>query len=134
MILQALTRYYDILSNDPDSDIAPPGYSAIGISFALNVSAKGELLDVLPLFQQVQIKKKVEEKPRRMIVPEQVKRAVNISANFLWDNCVYVLGISDKEAKDPDYAIKRFEAFLYPKRLSPSLKTTILQREENILK
>lgn len=111
MILQALARYYDILSSDPDSDIAPPGYSAIGISFALNVSAKGELLDVLPLFQQVQVRKKMEEKPRRMIVPEQVKRAVNISANFLWDNCVYVLGISDKEAKDPDYATKRFEAF-----------------------
>jgi CRISPR-associated protein Csd1 len=111
MILQALTRYYEILSNDPDSDIAPPGYSAIGISLALNISAKGELLDVLPLFQQVQVKKKMEEKPRRMVVPEQVKRAVNISANFLWDNCVYVLGISDKEAKDPGYAIKRFEAF-----------------------
>lgn len=111
MILQALTRYYDILSNDPESDIASPGYSAIGVSFALNISAKGELLDVLPLFQQVQAGKKLEEKPRRMIVPEQVKRAVNISANFLWDNCVYVLGISDKGAKDPDYAIKRFEAF-----------------------
>ncbi|HND49933.1 MAG TPA: type I-C CRISPR-associated protein Cas8c/Csd1, partial [Anaerolineales bacterium] len=111
MILQALTRYYDILSSDSESDIAPPGYSAIGISFALNISTKGELLDVLPLFQQVQVKKKIEEKPRRMIVPEQVKRAVNISANYLWDNCVYVLGISDKEAKDPEYTTKRLEAF-----------------------
>jgi CRISPR-associated protein Csd1 len=111
MILQALTRYYDILSNDPDSDIAPPGYSAIGISFALNISAKGELLDVLPLFQHVQVRKKMEERPRRMIVPEQVKRAVDISANYLWDNCVYVLGLSDKEAKDPEYSIRRFESF-----------------------
>lgn len=111
MILQALSRYYDILSNDPDSDIAPPGYSAIGISFALSISAKGELLDVFPLFEQVQRGKKMEDKPRRMIVPEQVKRAVNISANYLWDNCVYVLGISDKEAKDPEYNTKRFEAF-----------------------
>ena len=111
MILQALTRYYDILSKDPESDIAPPGYSAIGISYALNISAKGELLDVIPLFEQVQRGKKMEEKPRRMIVPEQVKRAVNISANYLWDNCVYVLGISDKEAKDPEYNIKRFDAF-----------------------
>ncbi len=111
MILQALSRYYDILSNDPESDIAPPGYSAIGISFALNISATGKLLDVFPLFEQVQRGKKMEDRPRRMIVPEQVKRAVNISANYLWDNCVYVLGISDKEAKDPEYAIKRFEAF-----------------------
>jgi CRISPR-associated protein Csd1 len=53
MILQALTRYYDILLKDDESDIAPPGYSAMGISFALNISAKGELLDVFPLFEQV---------------------------------------------------------------------------------
>jgi CRISPR-associated protein Csd1 len=111
MILQALTHYYDILSKDPDSDIAPPGYSSVGVSFALNISAQGELLDVFPLFQQVQSGNKMVEKPRRMIVPEQIKRAVNISANFLWDNCVYVLGLSDKEAKDPEYAQKRFEAF-----------------------
>lgn len=111
MILQALTRYYDILSNDPESDIAPPGYSAIGISFALNISAKGELLDVFPLFEQVQRGKKMEDKPRRMIVPERVKKSVNISPNFLCDNCVYVLGISDKEAKDPEYNTKRFAAF-----------------------
>jgi len=111
MILQALARYYDILSDDPESDIAPPGYSAIGISYALNISAKGELLDILPLFEQVQRGKKMEEKPRRMIVPEQVKRSVNVAANYLWDNCVYVLGISGKEAKDPEYAVKRFEAF-----------------------
>jgi CRISPR-associated protein Csd1 len=111
MILQALTKYYEILSNDPESDISPPGYSAIGISFALNISAKGELLDVFPLLEQVQRGKKMEDRPQRMIVPEQVKRAVNISANYLWDNCVYVLGISDKEAKDPEYNAKRFEAF-----------------------
>jgi CRISPR-associated protein Csd1 len=111
MILQALTRYYDILSSDPESGIALPGYSAIGISFALNISSKGELLDVFPLFEQVQRGKKLEERPRRMIVPEQVKRAVNISANYLWDNGVYVLGISDKESKDPEYNAKRFEAF-----------------------
>lgn len=111
MILQALTRYYNILLKDDESDIAPPGYSAIGISYALNISTKGELLDVIPLVEQVQRGKKLEDKPRRMIVPELVKRSVNIAANYLWDNCVYVLGISDKETKDPDYAIKRFEAF-----------------------
>ncbi len=131
MILQALTRYYDILSNDPDSDIAPPGYNAVGVSFALNISAKGELLDVLPMFEQVQRGKKVEEKPKRMIVPEQVKRSVNVASNYLWDNGVYVLGISGKEAKDPEYATKRFEAFrllnseMLAKVGSPAAKATI---------
>jgi CRISPR-associated protein Csd1 len=46
-----------------------------------------------------------------MNVPERAKRSVNVAANFMWDNAVYVLGLSDKEAKDPDYAEKRFEDF-----------------------
>lgn len=111
MILQALARYYEILSKDPESDISPPGYSSTGVSFALNISEQGELLDVFPLFVQIERNKKIEERPRRMIVPEQVKRAVNISANYLADNSTYVLGISDKEGKDPEYNSKRFKAF-----------------------
>lgn len=110
MILQALTRYYDILLKDNESDIAPPGYSAIGISYALNISAKGELLDVIPLFEQVQRGKKMEERPRRMIVPEQVKRTGPVP-NFLWDNSAFALGFSDKDTDDPEYSQKRFDAF-----------------------
>ncbi len=116
MILQALTHYYDILSNDPESNIAPPGYTSAGISFALNVSEKGELLDVFPLFEQVPRGKKMEERPRRMNVPEQVKKTSGISANFLCENSAYVLGISDKG--DADYSKKRFAEF---KRLNTEL-------------
>lgn len=112
MILQALARYYDILSSDPKSDIAPPGYSAISISFAINISQKGELLDIFPLTVKEQRGKKLVEVPRRMIVPEQVKRAgITPTPNFLWDNSAFVLGISDKDADDPEYSIKRFGAF-----------------------
>lgn len=109
MILQALTRYYDILARDPDSDIAPPGYSAVGVSFALNLSAQGELLDVFPLFEQVQQGKKTVERPRRMIVPEQVKKTSGISSNFLCENSAYMLGITDKDGAE--FGFKRFEAF-----------------------
>ncbi len=109
MILQALTRYYAILSNDPESDIAPPGYSSTGVSFGLNISEKGELLDVIPLFEQVQRGKKLEERPKRMIVPEQVKKASGIISNFMCENNAYVLGISDNEKND--YASRRFEEF-----------------------
>jgi CRISPR-associated protein Csd1 len=112
MILQALTRYYDILSEDPDSDIAPPGYSTVGVSFALNISAQGELLDVFSLLQQEQRGKKTVDVPRRMIVPEQVKRAgITPTPNFLCDNNAFVLGISEKDSDDPEYGIRRFEAF-----------------------
>jgi CRISPR-associated protein Csd1 len=111
MILQALNRYYEILVNDPQSGIAPPGYSSANVSFALNLSADGKLVGIFPLFETVLRGKKTMEVPRRMIVPEQVKRSSGISANFLCDNGAYVLGLSGKEGKDPDYAIKRFEAF-----------------------
>ncbi len=109
MILQALTRYYDILSNDPESDIAPPNYSSTGVSVALNISEQGKLLDVFPLFEQVQRGKKLEERPRRIIVPEQVKKTSGISANFLCENSAYILGISDKG--DTEYSQKRFDEF-----------------------
>jgi CRISPR-associated protein Csd1 len=112
MILQSLYNYYDqILRNDPDVEIAEPGYSNAPVSYALNLSAQGDLLDIIPLFVPVQKGKKTVERPFRMNVPEQVKRSVNVAANFLCDNPAYVLGLTGKEAKDPAYAQKRFEAF-----------------------
>jgi CRISPR-associated protein Csd1 len=109
MILQALTRYYDILLKDEESDIAPPGYSSTGVGCGLNISEQGELLDVIPLFELVQRGKKLEEKNKRMIVPEQVKKASGVISNFMCENSVYMLGISDNEK--PDYAPKRHEEF-----------------------
>lgn len=111
MILQALNRYYDILLEDLDTQVAAFGYSTVGVSFALDISGDGELLNVLPLFDQVERGKKMVEVPRTMIVPAQVKRAVNIAPNFLWDNTVYVLGISDQDEVKPKYSQERFKAF-----------------------
>jgi CRISPR-associated protein Csd1 len=111
MILQALNRYYDILLEDEEAKIAPFGYSTVGISFALDIAQDGELLNALPLFEQVQRGKKMVEVTRSMIVPAQVKRARNIASNFLWDNVTYVLGISDRDEETPEYSQERFEAF-----------------------
>lgn len=111
MVLQALARYYDILSKDEDSGIAPPGYSVANVSFALHLSPTGEILALIPLVKQVQRGKNLFEVPQRMIVPEQVKRSSGISANFLADNSAYVLGLAAKEGKDDAYARNRFQAF-----------------------
>ncbi|MCB0232598.1 MAG: type I-C CRISPR-associated protein Cas8c/Csd1, partial [Anaerolineae bacterium] len=73
MLLQALNRYYDILLNDNSIDIAPFGYSTVGVSFALNISEQGDLLDILPQYEEVQRGKKTVEVARRMVVPAQVK-------------------------------------------------------------
>jgi CRISPR-associated protein Csd1 len=111
MILQALTKYYDILSSDPESDIAPPGYSSVGVSFALEISNKGELLNMIPVFQNVVIGKKTVQKPLRMTVPEYAEPTVNIAASFLCGKSDYVLGISEKDDKKPEHSIKRFAEF-----------------------
>lgn len=111
MILQALNRYYDILQEDPNTEIPPFGYSMVNVSFALNISTEGELLDVFPLFEKVQRGKKMREVPRPLLLPQPVKRASNIAPNFLWDNTVYVLGISAKDDEKPEYSKERFEAF-----------------------
>lgn len=110
MILQSLYNYYQILLDDPDVEIAEPGYSAANVSFALNLSPEGELLDIIP-FTSKSLDGKKERNFRRMIVPEQVKKASGIVSNFLCDTAAYVLGLSDKESKDPKYAEKRFDAF-----------------------
>jgi hypothetical protein len=47
MILQALTRYYEIL--EEDGKLPKPGYADAKVSFALNLSEAGKLLEILPL-------------------------------------------------------------------------------------
>ena len=111
MILQALSRYYDILLNDDESDIAPPGYSSVGVSFALEISSKGELLNMLPVFQNIVMGKKTVEKPQRMIVPEYAEPTVNVAASLLCGKSDYVLGISEKDEKKPEHSKKRFAEF-----------------------
>ncbi len=111
MILQALYNYYQLLCQDPDTEIAQPGYSKVPVSHALHLSSRGELLDILPLYIPVQQGKKTVERPRRISVPEQVKRSSNIEANILCDNAAYVLGLAEEEDSDADYGPKRFDAF-----------------------
>jgi len=97
MILQALTRYYDILAADPASTIAREGYSTEKISFVLQLSIRGKMIALIPLVQ----KDGNREIPRLMVVPAGVKRTVNVAPNFLWDNGEYIFGML-KPKKEPD--------------------------------
>ncbi len=112
MILQALNRYYEILLKDEDLEIATFGYSVAKVSFALDISREGKLLNVLPLFEQVQRGKKMVEVPRMMMVPQQDKRSgSNPPAYFLCDNAKFVLGLSEPDEKSLKKSIQRFENF-----------------------
>ncbi len=105
MILQALNRYYQRLADDPEADVAPPGFGQVKIGFALVLDRKGKLVDVHDLREQSG--KKLEAPPR--LAPQPVKRSVGIKANFLWDNTGYVLGADNKDK--PERARKAFDDF-----------------------
>lgn len=110
MILQDLALFYDILLDDEGVNIAPPGYSVVNINFLLNLAPDGELLDLVYVFETRQVKKKIIEEPRRIFLPQAVKRSSGVSPNLMWDNATYVLGIAD-ESKSPEFIADRFEAF-----------------------
>ena len=84
MILGALVDYYEILAES--GEISKPGYCMAKVSYALNLKQNGELVGILPLKNEVERGKKKFEVPQSLEVPEQAKRAVDITANFLCDN------------------------------------------------
>ena len=61
MILQSLVKYYEILSNDEESDIPRLGYSKANVSYAVNLSPEGKLLNIIPMKIAVQRGKKTKE-------------------------------------------------------------------------
>lgn len=95
-MINALCQYYDRLLADENSGVSRPGYSRAKVSFALSLSRTGELLDIIDLH----IEKGKKLISREMNVPEQLKRAVNVAANFMCDNSKYVLGVDQKDKKE----------------------------------
>ena len=95
MILQALTEYYRVLADRGVLDT--PGWSSAKISFALCLSADGTLEQVISLQTQQPRGKKLVVAPQLVpSLPAPVKRSSGVSANFLWDNASYLLGMDSK--------------------------------------
>ncbi len=113
MILAALAKYYDVLSNDENSGISPPGFSSVNISFIVNIGADGELQDILYVFDKVGEGKNEREVPRKIILPEAVKRSSGVKPNLLWENATYIFGITDPKdtKKGREFAEPRFLSF-----------------------
>ena len=95
-MIKALCEHYQRLLDDEHSGISRPGYSKARVSFAAELSPTGELVNIIDLREQ----KGNKLVSRDLIVPEQVERSVDVTANFLCDNCMYVFGIPRKEGKD----------------------------------
>ncbi|MEP2650661.1 MAG: type I-C CRISPR-associated protein Cas8c/Csd1, partial [Paraglaciecola sp.] len=95
MILSALNKYYDRLSNDSQGKVPSYGFSEEKISYILVLSKNGELVDVVP-----HLTDEKKPKPRLMQVPQSFKRPGKvIKPFFLWDKTAYVLGVSLPKGK-----------------------------------
>ncbi|MCD8322177.1 MAG: type I-C CRISPR-associated protein Cas8c/Csd1 [Oscillospiraceae bacterium] len=107
MILQALYQHYDTLCRQ--GKLSPPGWdAAFKVSFGLELSQDGELLDLLDLrATQLRGKKEILV-PKLINVPAHKGRTVGISANFLCDNATYLLGVDEKGK--PERAKQCFQA------------------------
>lgn len=99
MILQSLVNYYEHLAAEHPDRVARPGWCLRQVSFMLELSSEGELLDIIS---------SDEKRGWQRIVPEQAKRTVGIAANLLCDNASYMLGL-DAKGK-PERAHQCFEA------------------------
>lgn len=112
MILQALAGYYDRLL--ADSAVQPQGFQEKEIPWVIELSPDGRFLRLIHTGDE-------DGRGRKFVVPAEVKRAVNIAGNLLWDNPEYVFGwpragLSEKQAaKVP----QRHEAFLVRLRALP---------------
>ena len=96
MILQALKEYYDRMSNNPESGIAPLGWERKEIPFLIVIDKNGLLIRVEDTQELVGKKKRA----KTFLVPQAVKRSSGIAPNLLWDNVEYVTGIVCKGASD----------------------------------
>ena len=105
MILQSLVRYYEILAEK--GEVERPGWSKAKVSFAQEISDKGELIGVLPLKDLDERGKKMVWVPKEIRVPQMLTRSSGVAANFLCDNTSYFLG-TDTKGK-PERSLECFE-------------------------
>lgn len=95
MIINALYHYYGTLLNNEDSEVSSPGFCRGKVGHCLVLSREGRLLEIIDL----RVPRSNKLVSRDINVPEQNKRSSNISANFMSDNCTYVLGLSQKNKR-----------------------------------
>lgn len=91
MILQALAGHYENLAKE--GKVPRPGWCQAKVSYAIDLSADGEINGIFTLKEEKERGKKKVLVPKPMQVPEMVTRSSGVSANFLCDNSKYFLGI-----------------------------------------
>ena len=108
MILHSLAQLYDRLSDDPEYELTPRGYSPQKIGFKIILKSDGSLFDI-------QDARQAQEKGKPLALTQKVigiakPSGAGINPCFLWDNSSYTLGFKPDDDK-PERTAKAFEAF-----------------------
>ena len=108
MILKTLAEYYQRMLDDPDCNVAPPGFEKKPIPFLIVIDRQGNFIN----FRDTRSGEGKKKTARNFIVPKGEKRAFGIKSNLLWDNPQYVFGIAKNDsAKETKWANESFTAF-----------------------
>lgn len=128
MILQSLVRHYEDLY--AQNLVSAEGWSLAKISYVLEISDMGELLQAICVKYEVKSGKRTNLVPQEMELPAPQKRGGDaIKPDFLWGSSAYLLGISSSLTSQK--AEQRFIASreMYKKLLngckSPSAKALV---------
>lgn len=92
MILQALKEYYDRKAAGSVGQIAPVGFEYKEMPYIIVLNKNGKPVDIISTYEG-------EGKARRakqFLIPKAVKKTSGISANLLWDNPEYSVGVKIK--------------------------------------
>lgn len=88
MILQALSEYYH-----RKSDLPREGFECKEIPFVIEVSKDGSPIQI----EDTRMPDGKKKRAKSYLVPQAVKKSVNVAANVLWGNAEYVLGLPDEK-------------------------------------
>lgn len=92
MILHSLAQLYDRLSDDPEYEIAPLGYSPQKIGFKVIIKPDGTLFDIQEINDSIN-----SEKYLNVYCPEhKVRAGSKILPQFLCDKAQYMLGFNER--------------------------------------
>lgn len=125
MILQSLARYYALMDAARDSlpekeKVPPLWFAQAKVSYGLFLKEDGTLTHIFPLKEEREAGKKKVEAPQSMTLPMPYVRGVNILANFLCDNALFLLGYDYKGDKK-----RTAECFAASKKLHQEILTGI---------
>ena len=109
MIVQLLTQYYDAAFKL--GIISDNGWEKIKVSYAMCLDLEGNVVRLISTVQEVAIGNKIKIKPQIMTVPLKLRHTADITANFLWDDSRYILGVGKDGEDNEKKAKKNIERF-----------------------